>query len=294
MIKKLFNQSGFSTLSLLWNVSERLRTEQSCEQIRSDEELQLLLMCCFLRTAAVVQVKGQQWQHGVHTLARKTTGLMPPRLALQIFTTAVTGLKNKYRLQDRLPAVFKSSNASSLREHTSSCVESVLVFEKKKEIQAFSLSAGIERMAVDEHRTLFVTREEEESLHRDSCSFPTLPAYERSQRSQRSQHHRYSHHLPPPASHRESISHTCRGYSGKIEAGEGSVAEVYPRSFRAGGLCQCFGFWRVSGERERDEGQKEGTLSGRFTHVVDFMTFLYSGGSNLSGSKSSTTTFYRC
>ncbi|KAK5889605.1 hypothetical protein CesoFtcFv8_015596 [Champsocephalus esox] len=73
----------------------------------------------------------------------------------------------------------------------------------EKEIQAFSLSAGIERVAVEEHRTPFVTREEEESLHRDSCSFPTLPAYERSQR------HRYSHHLPP-ASHREHEPHMSR------------------------------------------------------------------------------------
>ncbi|KAF3857784.1 hypothetical protein F7725_010985, partial [Dissostichus mawsoni] len=71
----------------------------------------------------------------------------------------------------------------------------------------------------------------------------------------------------PPASHRESISHTCRGYSGKIEAGEGSVAEVYPG---ASGLevCVCV---LVSEEcREGDEGQKEETLSGRFTHKCVF------------------------
>lgn len=39
--------------------------------VDADGGLQLLLMCCFLCTAGVDEIKGQQWQHGVHTLSRK-------------------------------------------------------------------------------------------------------------------------------------------------------------------------------------------------------------------------------
>lgn len=55
------------------------------------------------------------------------------------------------------------------------------------------MKAAIERMAVREHRTLFVTGEEVESVQPDSCSFPTPMAYERSQ------HYRSSFYQPGPA-----------------------------------------------------------------------------------------------
>lgn len=51
-------------------------------------------------------------------------------------------------------------------------------------LQAIPLKALIERVAVAEHRTLFVMGEEEESLKQDSCSFPTPAAYEHSHHPQ--------------------------------------------------------------------------------------------------------------
>lgn len=118
-------------------------------------------------------------------------------------------------------------------------------FSAHKTKLALPLKALIERMAVVEHRTFVVTGEEVESLKRDSCSFPTPTAYERSQ------HHRSSLYQPtaspprPRVLQRESISHTCRGYGGKIDAGEGSLPGSHSRGFRGGRLVLVFWFLAV-------------------------------------------------
>lgn len=110
---------------------------------------------------------------------------------------------------------------------------------------------------------------EVESLKRDSCSFPTPMAYERSGPPQ-------ILILPgdplpnPSASCRESISHTCRGYGGKIRAGEGSA----PRFLlpEISGQEVCVVFWFLAGRRCQEIKARNKGPSGPLTHVADLMT----------------------
>lgn len=117
-----------------------------------------------------------------------------------------------------------------------------------------------------------VVGEEVESLKRDSCSFPTPMAYERSQ------HHRSP---PPSPTHTHTNTHPRpaeRALATHVEVTEGKYTQerghclgFTPRAFRAGGLCWCFGFWPGGGVRiEIKAGKKP--LSGQLTHVADLMT----------------------
>lgn len=251
----------FYDLSLFWALFRASQSRAGLWLNRSgantEAGLQLLLMCCFLCTAAVDEVKVQQWHRGVHTLSRKQ--LVNPwitpnilhgpsvKAALLSSRAALPRQTNKYRLQQCIIAQ---------RTYKQLCWVTFLMLTKKKMApQAFPLMAVTERMAVVEHRTLFVTGEEVESLKRGSCSFPTPMAYERSK------HHRSSFYQPPPtpAPRRESISHTCRGYGGKIHAGEGSLPGFYSQCSQGRRFEFVFRFLERRCQ-DRDKSQEEASL----------------------------------
>ena len=105
--------------------------------------------------------------------------------------------------------------------------------------------------------------EEVESLKRDSCSFPTPMAYERSQR------HRSSFYQPgPPASHREGALAThVEVTEGKYSQEKGQCLGFYSQSFQGGRLVLCCG-WRLGGGVGEETEAKMDHLSGQLTHVV--------------------------
>lgn len=103
-------------------------------------------------------------------------------------------------------------------------------------------------MAVVEHRAPFVTGEEVESLKRDSCSFPTPMAYERSERHRSSF---YQLHLPPPHHAERALATHVEVTEGKYPQEKGHRLGFTPRAFRPGGLCCVLvpGWEEVSGLR---------------------------------------------
>lgn len=132
----------------------------------------------------------------------------------------------------------------------------VLSHRKWRLPQALPLKAVTERMAVREHRTLFVTArgsgisQTRQLLIPDPDGVRTLPAPQIL----------ILPAGPPRVPQRGSISHTCRGYGGKILAGEGSV----PRFLlpELSGREACVVLWLEAGRRCRggDGGQDGSSL----------------------------------
>lgn len=164
------------------------------------------------------------------------------------------------RQQKAAPVVCRSSDASSHREHTSSCAES-----QKASPQALPLKAAIERMAVREHRTVCYGRGSgicptRQLLIPDPDGVRTLPALQILV-------------LPagprPPAPRREGALAThVEVTEGKHSQEKGQRLGFYSQSFQGGRLVLCCG-WRPGGGVGAETQAEMDRLSGQYTHVAD-------------------------
>lgn len=121
------------------------------------------------------------------------------------------------------------------------------------EEQSFSLKGLLGRMAAVEHRAPFVTGWKW-NLSNETAAH-SRPQWRTNAPS--STDPRFTSHPPfNPASRRESISHTCRGYGGKIPTGEGSLPRFYSQSFQGRRFVLGFGFWPGGGVRTELKARK--------------------------------------
>lgn len=134
----------------------------------------------------------------------------------------------------------------SQRTYQQLCRVTVLVLTKKL---AFLLKGLIERLAVVEHKTLLWERKWNLSNETAAHSRPrwrtNAPSITDPPPLANTHTHKHT-----PTSRRESISHTCRGYGGKIHAGEGSLPRFYSQSFQ--GRRFVLVFWFLAGRRCQD------------------------------------------
>lgn len=219
-------------------------------------------MCCFSCTADVDEVRVHRRQHAVQTLGTKWLDF-----CCLVYCEIIPNSLHDYFINVSLKSAANSASClHDLPENQQLCWITVLL--RTKTLTGFPIE-GSDRedgcgrtqhsvcygrgSGISQTRQLLIPNPDSvRTLPAPQILVPLIP-------------------LRPPASRRESISHTCRGYSEKIHTGERSLPRFGSQSFQGGKFVLVFWFWTGGGVRIERKARKE-RLSGQLAHVARWIS----------------------